>query len=303
LKAVLVTAFSCSQLFKRFTISFIHSIATSLFLLQYVNMKKIILPAFILLALASCHNDNKPEEETRPETTNLPKALTYNITNVYPHNTSSFTEGLEWRDSSLYESTGNYGQSKLLRTELKDGKVLKSMDVAKEFFGEGMTVLNGKIYQLTYKEQKCFVYNAKTFAKIGEFAYEGEGWGMTNDGKQIIMGNGSSNLYFRDPNTFKVTNIVGVTNNYGPVGNINELEYVDGFVYANVWMTFKILKIDPSSGHVVGEADFSGIKQKYFPELPEDATDVFNGIAYDSVGKRFFITGKLWPKIFEVKFN
>lgn len=271
-------------------------------------MKQPILKVFavtIILFGCSCNNNNN--DDPKKPATNEPKQLQYTVTATYPHDASSFTEGLEFRDGFLYEGTGDTeysGKSKLAKTDLATGKDVQKINLAKEFFGEGISLLNGKIYQMTYKEQKCFVYDAKTFAKLKEFTYEGEGWGMTNDGKQLIMSNGSSNLYFRDPETFAVTKTIAVTNNYGPLGSINELEFVDGFVYANIWTTFKIVKIDLASGNVVGEANLDDLLPKYAPEILNEPVDKgLNGIAYDSVGKRFFITGKYYPKIFEVKFN
>ena len=209
---------------------------------------------------------------------------------------------MEWHDSSLYESTGLDGKSKLARIDLKTGKDLLRIDLAKNIFGEGITVLNGKLYQLTYQTGKCFVYDFKTFKKISEFTYEGEGWGMTNDGKHLIMNNGNNNLYYRDPETFKIVNTVGVIDNNGPLAKINELEYVDGFIYSNIWTTNYIVKIDPNSGHVIAKADLTNLINQYLPQTIEEGS-VLNGIAYDSLGKRFFITGKNWPKLFEVKFN
>lgn len=269
---------------------------------------KQVLTGFILLGLlAGCQNAATENESTLPAGKDVPAVMNYTITNVYPHNTGSYTEGLEWHDSTLYESTGNYGVSKLARVSLNTGNDIRKIDLPKEYFGEGITVFNGRIYQLTYEEGKCFVYDFKTFKKIKEYSYEGEGWGMTNDGQYLINNNRSNNLYFRDPETFQVVKTVAVTDNNGPLVNINELEYVDGFIYANVWLTNKIVKIDPINGKVVAQADFSYVLNKYAPGAITDekqATDeVLNGIAYDSVGKRFFITGKHWPKLFEVKFQ
>ena len=264
----------------------------------------IFLVVFIttLVACTSCNENGKD----KPAINNEPKQLTYNITAVYPHDATSYTEGLEWHDGFLYEGTGDAeytGKSKLAKVDLKTGKDVQKINLAKEYFGEGITMLNGKIYQATYQQQKCFVYDAKSFAKLKEFTYEGEGWGLTNDGKQIIMSNGGSNLYFRDSETFAITKTVAVTNNYGPLSAINELEYVEGFVYANVWTTNKIVQIDLATGKVIAEANFDDLFIKYAPEFKDAKMDVLNGIAYDSVGKRFFITGKYFPALFEVTFN
>lgn len=269
---------------------------------------KYVITLFAATAIAfgyGCNNNNNDKPDKKAES-NEPKQLQYTVTATYPHDASSFTEGLEFRDGFLYEGTGDTeykGNSKLAKVDLTTGKDVKKINLSKEYFGEGISVLNGKIYQMTYKEQKCFVYDAKTFTKLKEFAYEGEGWGMTNDGKQLIMSNGGSNLYYRDPETFAVTKTVAVSNNYGPLSSINELEYVNGFVYANIWTTNKIVQIDVTTGKVVAEANFDDLLSKYAPETAGSKVDVLNGIAYDSIGKRFFITGKYYPKLFEVKFN
>ena len=267
-------------------------------------MKQKLIALLSIALLASCKDK---EKQANTPTVDEPKQLSYTVTNTYPHNPSSFTEGLEYRDGFLYEGTGDQeysGASKLAKIDLKTGTDIQKLNLAKEYFGEGITMLNGKIYQMTYKEQKCFMYDAKTFTKIKEFAYEGEGWGLTNDGRQLIMSNGGSNLFYRDPETFAITKTLPVSNNYGPLASINELEYVDGFVYANLWTTFKIVKIDLATGKVVAEANFDDLLQKYAPEILTMKVDQgLNGIAYDSVGKRFFITGKYYPKIFEMKFN
>lgn len=270
-------------------------------------MKPAYCIALFLIVLASCKDPVDPDKPMVDE----PKQLSYTVTATYPHNPLSFTEGLEYRDGFLYEGTGESngynGTSKLAKVDLKTGNDVQKIGLDKQYFGEGITMLNGKLYQMTYKEQKCFVYDAKTFAKQKELSYDGQGWGLTNDGKQLIMSNGSSNLFFRDPETFAVTKTLQVTNQFGPLPDesINELEYVDGFVYANIWMTNKIIKIDINTGKVVAEIKLDDLLPRYAPEATGQGSkvDVLNGIAYDSAGKRFFITGKLYPKIFEVKFN
>jgi glutamine cyclotransferase len=272
-------------------------------------MKRIFTVLSLICVLAACHETAKDEKDNL-NTVKVPAVLNYTITNVYPHNAGSYTEGLEWHDNALYESTGDTkytGLSKLAKVDLATGKDIQQIHLDKKYFGEGITVLNGKIYQLTYKEGVCFVYDYKTFKKIKEFTYTGQGWGMTNDGKYLIMDDSSNNLVYRDPETFQVVKSVGVTDNNGPLAMINELEFVDGIIYANVWLTNYIVKIDPATGSVLAKADFSYVLNKYAPgaltDEQQQSESVLNGIAYDSVGKRFFVTGKNWPKMFEVKFN
>ena len=265
----------------------------------------------IIFLLAACGSGHDKNTSTDIENTANPAPLTipYRVVNIYPHDSSTYTEGLEWHDSSLYESGGDpdyKGKSKLVRTDLKTGKVLQKLGLSSAYFGEGITLLDGKIYQMTYKEQKCFVYDAKTFQLLKTFTYSGEGWGMTNDGKEIIMDDGSNHLFYRNPQNFAVTRTVDVVDNYGPVANINELEYVNGFIYANIYESNTIIKIDPTTGRVVGKMDLTGIREKNgVPSDPEMMDDgyVLNGIAYDSVKNSFYVTGKDWPVIFELKLN
>ena len=268
------------------------------------NLKKIAFWSICVgLISLSCnnHTDNTIDNNvTTPANDNHPAALAYTITNTYPHNPQSFTEGLEWHDSILYEGTGLEKHSRLAAVSLKTGMDIKSVKLEDSYFGEGITILNGKIYELTWQSGKAFVYDAKTFKKIKEFTYDGEGWGLTNNGKEIIMSNGTGKIVYRNPETFDVTRTIDVTTDTGAVNYINELELVDGFIYANIWETKYIVKINPANGKVVAVADFTGIREQY--GIPQQA-DVLNGIAYDSIGKRFFITGKYWPKVFEVKFN
>lgn len=261
----------------------------------------------LLLIFSACNN-NSSDTSTITDTNNPPPPLiNYSIVKVYPHDTSSYTEGLEWRNNNLYESGGNYGSSKLFETSL-DGKTSNSLKLTKEFFGEGITLLNNKIYQLTWRENKVFVYDATTFKKINELSWPHEGWGMTNDGKHLLISTGSSNIYFVDPENFKILNQISVSDNYGPVSNVNELEFVNNFIYANVYETDFIIKIDPTTGNVLGRIDCSGILQKSgmnynAQNYSTNTGNVLNGIAYDSTKNTFFITGKMWPALFEIKLN
>ncbi len=222
---------------------------------------------------------------------------------MYPHDTSFFTEGLVWYNNHLYESTGLENSSRLVKTDLNNGKIVQEYKMLPADFGEGIAILNGKIYQLTYQQNKVYVYDLATFKKVQEFSWPYEGWGMTTDGKQLIISTGSSNLYFVNPDNFKIENTVSVTNNYGPVGKINELEYVNGFIYANVWFEDFLLKIDLQSGRVVGQLDMQNLVQTSGIALNNPNEDVLNGIAYDSAKNSLYITGKRWPALFEIKLN
>lgn len=256
--------------------------------------------------MSSCNN-NKDEQASNP--INMlppPPAISYSVVNTYPHDTASFTQGLQLYNGILYEGTGGGNPhdtiSKLLKTDLKTGKQLQAVKLAPIYFGEGITILNDTLYQITWNNKTCFVYDAKSLKQLKTFNYDSAGWGLTNDSTNLIMSDGSSNLYYKDPTTFKTIKIVGVTDNNGPVASLNELEYVDGFIYANIWNANYILKIDPSNGQVVGRMDFAGLlEQAGQPGPDSNVGNVLNGIAYDAARKSFYITGKLWPLLFEVK--
>jgi glutamine cyclotransferase len=262
---------------------------------------------FIAIILSACNNSTSSNTDVDAGSIPPPPFIDYTIVKVYPHDTTSYTEGLEWRSNTLYESGGNYGSSKLFQSSI-NGKALKTIPLDKAYFGEGITLINGKIYQLTWREHRVFVYDAATFKKINEFNWPYEGWGMTNDGKHLIIDTGGSILYFVDPETFRILNQISVSDNYGPVSQVNELEYVNNYIYANVYETNYIIKIDPHSGNVVAKIDMSGLLQKsgmnYNPQnYPGDNGNVLNGIAYDSASNHFYVTGKMWPALFEIKLN
>ena len=222
----------------------------------------------------------------------------YEVVNTYPHDAQAFTQGLIFQDGALLESTGLEHHSTLRRVELQTGKVLQKVDVPPYFFAEGMTLFNGKIYQLTWKGEKGFVYDPKTFEKTGEFKYAGEGWGLTHDADSLILSDGTDEIRFIDPNTQEVKRKISVRDAGRPVEEINELEYVRGEIYANVWHDNRVARIDPRDGRVAGWVDLSGLLK---PGEVSDEEAVLNGIAYDEQGDRLFVTGKLWPKLFEVK--
>ncbi len=273
---------------------------------------KIILAALgIMLLLASCGNNNNSTSvnNTVSDNTNPPPpAINYTVLKVYPHDTTSYTEGLFWQNNALYESTGNYGHSQLRKNDLATGKAEKAINLDKQYFGEGISLMNNKIYQLTYREKKVFVYDAITFKKIKELEWNtGEGWGMTHNDSELIITTGSSNLYFVDPETFKIKHITGVTDNYGPVTYLNEVEYINGNIYANIWQTNYIIKIDPVTGKVLGKMDLTGLLDKsgmhYDSENFDGENNVLNGIAYDPAKNCLYVTGKMWPALFEIKLN
>ena len=254
------------------------------------------LAALLSFFIIGCNNSEQaPSEPGKPPV----PLLSYNIVSTLPHDTSYFTEGLEFYGSTLLESTGNYGKSKLVHFEPKTGKVLKEVKLDDKFFGEGLTVVNDTLYQLTYKEGLVLLYDVKSFKKIGQLPLKGEGWGLTNDGKALIASNGSNNLYYYEPGTFKLLKTVSVTENGTPAVNINELEYADGFVYANQWQYGYILKIDVSNGNVVAKLDFTSLVDSV---RRDNHSETFNGIAYHKDSKKFFVTGKYWPQIYEISF-
>jgi len=224
-------------------------------------------------------------------------ARDYEVVATYPHARDAFTQGLEYRDGFLYEGTGRNGRSELRRIRLETGEVLQRTPLDARHFGEGITVWRDRIIQLTWQSETGFVYDRKTFGLIDEFSYSGEGWGLTNDGTRLIMSDGSDILRFLDPQTFKEISRLTVRDHGVPVVRLNELEFVRGEILANVWQTNRIARISPKTGEVLGWIDLKGILP------PEDArgVDVLNGIAYDAKRDRLFVTGKLWPKIFEIR--
>ncbi len=222
----------------------------------------------------------------------------YRVVHVYPHDPHAFTQGLLYLNGYLYEGTGLNDHSSIRKVKLETGQVLEKRDVPGEYFGEGIINWKDRLLELTWKAQKGFIYDLGTFRPEGEFTYPGEGWGLTQDGRRIIMSDGSPELRFWDPETLKELGRVTVTADGQPVPDLNELEYVNGEVYANVWQTNRIAQIDPSTGKVVGWIDLTGLLS---PADQTEETDVLNGIAYDAKGGRLFVTGKKWPKLFEIK--
>jgi glutamine cyclotransferase len=296
-------------------------------------MNRTINALIILSLLASCNNSSQKEAQaggSDKTADNTPPLINYTVVRTLPHDTASFTEGLLVHDGQLYESTGTEPDMPASRRSLfglldtTTGKIIPKAELdRKKFFGEGIVFLKDKVYQLTWKTKTGFIYDAKTFKKIGEFTFPArEGWGMTTDGVHLIMSDGSSNIYYLDPessqpvkvsityadsntedktlNTFRLAKILGVTDNNGPVSNVNELELINGFLYANQWESNYILKIDTSSGKVVGKLNLEslvGDAKTKFGGLAE-----MNGIAYDAATGNIYVTGKLWRNIYQIKF-
>jgi glutamine cyclotransferase len=229
--------------------------------------------------------------------TPTPTLYTYQVINAFLHDQNAFTEGLVYDNGTLYEGTGLYGNSTLRRVNLDDGTVLQLRSLPKAYFGEGITVFNNKIIQLTWQEHIGFVYDENTFALQRNFTYTTQGWGLTNNGTQLIMSDGTANLYFLNPQTYQKTGQIQVHDGANPILNLNELEYINGSVYANVWQTNKIAIINPQTGQVQGWIDLTGIGNI----VNTDPNAVLNGIAYDAKNDRLFVTGKMWPNLFEIK--
>src|SRR6266404_2070310 len=278
---------------------------------------KQLLAASLALLLASCGRESAPV--SRAVTNDSPDQLlsipnlvdlgtngsqpglpmySYQVIHAWPHDRGAFTQGLVFLDGELLESTGWNGESSLRRVELESGRVLQQVQLPYNIFAEGLALFGKKLFQLTYQNGKCFVYDLQSFSKQHEFTYRGEGWGLTTDGQSLIMSDGSDRLRYIDPDSFTTKRIVAVTAAGRPLNQLNELEYVKGEIFANIWQTDFVARIDPASGKVVGLINFTGLLS---PADRDPSTDVLNGIAYDPAGDRLFVTGKRWPKLFEVR--
>ena len=258
-------------------------------------MKRIIAILIAFATLVSCGGVRKKSTATQAVE---PIFYTYEVVAEYPHSRTSYTQGLQFVDGELWEGTGEYGNSRILRTDLASGKILEAQHNVKEEFGEGITVLGDKIYQLTWLNGKLHIYNRKTLQHIATHTYKGEGWGLTTDGTKLYMSDGTHSIRVLNPETLKQESRFGVTLRGESLGNLNELEWIEGKIWANVYTSDYIVIIDPSNGVVEGVINLSGL----LPESEHDRrTDVLNGIAYDSATKRIFVTGKNWSKLFEIK--
>jgi len=256
-------------------------------------------PAAVALALAAVCMDPMGVMSSPQKKPSKPAVFGYQVVKVYPHDRQAFTQGLQYVDGFLYEGTGQHGQSGIRKVRLETGEVVQHQPLDPKFFGEGITVWGETIIQLTWQAEMGFVYDRKTFKQLRTFRYPGEGWGLTHDGTRLIMSDGSPRgaLRYLDPRTLEERGRLVVRNAGKPVEHLNELEYVRGEILANIWQTTRIARISPKTGDVTGWVDLDGLLD------PSEAagTDVLNGIAYDAAGDRLFVTGKYWPKLFEIK--
>jgi len=268
-------------------------------------MKKIV---FLLPVILFCTVFSKcggPDKGPDTDTPSIPH-IASTVVNIYPHDTAYFTEGLEFYKGQLYESSGGDNEASPFPSamgilNLQTGKVDTKIELDRsKYFGEGITIFNDKLYWLTWKSGIGFVYDANTFKKISEFKLPAkEGWGLTHDSANLIMSDGTSNLYYLTPDSLKLLNILRITDNSGPVPNINELEYINGYIYANQWETAYNLKIDPATGKIVGRLDMEPLQKEASALRP--GADVLNGIAFDSANHKMLVTGKRWPYVYEIK--
>jgi glutaminyl-peptide cyclotransferase len=262
---------------------------------------RVLLAVFLAMAIAIPSVQAEPPADTAkqgwppyiPPARFTTRWYTYQVVNAWPHDPKAFTQGLVFHDSALYESTGRYGQSSLRKVELETGRVLQQIELSEEYWAEGLAQLGGKLFQLTYQNNVGFVYDLETFEKQREWTYAGEGWGLTSDGRSLIMSDGTDQIRFLDPTTFATKRTIHVRLRGLPYILYNELEYVKGEIYANVQYNNLVDRIDPATGRIVGTIDFTGLLQ----DQPGD----LNGIAYDAANDRLFVTGKLWPTLFEVR--
>jgi glutamine cyclotransferase len=267
----------------------------------------IIYSAFLLL---SCNNITSSSDDAgNPKAANsTTPTINYSLTRTYPHDTTSFTEGFLVHEGKVFESTGSPNelpqtQSLFGEVDLHTGRILKKVELdKKKYFGEGMVFLKDKIYQLTYQTKVGFVYDAKTFKQSGEFTFPSkEGWGMTTDDTYLIMSDGTSSLTYLDPSNFTTLKTISVTDEHGPVMNINELEFIKGFIYANIYTTNTIIKIDPNTGKVAGKLDLGSLANEV--KIKHPGSMEMNGIAYDVHTDKIYVTGKMWPNIYEIQFS
>lgn len=277
-------------------------------------MKKYFVLVSLFLFFSCTENKDTNDSVTETPTANntgiaAPTLLQASVIAAYPHDITSFTEGLQFYNGKMYEGTGLIKESYIKIVDVKTGTIEKKQFINDPLiFGEGINIFKDKLYQLTYQNHLVFVYNLNDLSKpVNTFTWASEGWGITNNGTELIISDGQAggNLYFVNQDDFRIKRILQVVDNTGIVDAINELEYIDGYVYANVYGSTYIIKIDPANGHVVGKLETTDLLRSFYTEFPlrNDLENVLNGIAYDSTSKKIFITGKRWPKLFEIKLN
>lgn len=254
-----------------------------------------------LLVLGACNGNADDSDSTTesPAASSTP-AISFTVAGTYPHDTASFIQGLDFYDGVLYEGTGNYGASKLRSIDLKTGKAIKEVKLDSSLFGEGIVVLNDTLYQLTWKEKRVLRYDVKSWKRLPDLPLNTEGWGITALNNELIVTDGSSNLYFYEPGTFRLLRTLSVIEDGGLDANLNELEAINGFIYANQWQYNYILKIDPNSGKVVGKMDLSSLAQR--AKAKYAGADWLNGIAHNDADGKIYVTGKYWPELYEISF-
>lgn len=258
----------------------------------------------ITVKVIAWHPDNKAgviASTIRVKPAESPIRCRYSVVKVFPHDVEAYTQGLVYQDGFMYEGTGLYGESSIRKVDMQSGKVHSVLSIDKQYFGEGITIFEGKIYQITWRSRKGFVYDLKTFSLESSFEYGSEGWGITTMEDHLVMSDGTNRLYHVAPSTFNVLKEVEVYDNVGPVEQLNELEYIDGLIWANVWLTDRIVAIDPESGVVKYDMNLSDLLTVAEKRELDDKDDVLNGIAWNPTSKTFYLTGKRWPKLFEVK--
>ena len=258
--------------------------------------------ALLLATHASClspSDDGAESADLQPQQPSEIPTYSYRVVHSFPHDPTAYTQGLLYDNGFLYESTGQYGQSSLRKVEFETGTVVQLHQLDDRFFAEGLALFGNRLLQLTWRANKGFAYRLDSFEQLAEFAYPTEGWGLTYDGELLVMSDGSATLYFRDPFTFAEVSRVAVVAQGRPVSQLNELEWVAGEVFANIWQTDTIARIDPATGQVAGWIDLTGLLSN--EDRRGSNAEVLNGIAYDSEGERLFVTGKWWPKLYQIE--
>ena len=259
----------------------------------------------LVLPLAGCSkadSGNSGNQSVATDSRNTgggdPPVYSFEVVKTYPHDPAAFTQGLIFAGGFLYESTGLNGASSLRKVDLTTGRVLQKVDVPVQYFAEGLTLFHGRLFQLTWQAHKGFIYDQDTFAMEMDFPFESEGWGLTHDDQYLIQSDGSNQLRFIDPSTFQVKRTINIMDRGRPLFELNELEYIKGEIYSNIWHDDRIVRIDPATGRIVGWINLAGLLS---PQEQREPENVLNGIAYDDVEDRIFVTGKRWPKLFEIR--